>query len=61
MGSLDDKPFGVVPTDGSQGDKGEAIKKNVKFLGLPSESVKFEGEPAHDAISASIMNSIGRE
>lgn len=61
MGALDDKPFGIVTTDDSRGDKGEAIKRSKRWLGDPATDMKYEGEPAHEVVSAAQMNNVGRE
>lgn len=60
MGALDDKPF-TENEDTADGDKGEAIKRSLKFTGDPAEDEKFEGERAHEAVSAAQMNNVGRE
>jgi hypothetical protein len=61
MGALDDKQFGVTTADGSQGDKGEAIKTNPKFDGDSRQNIKFEGEKAGPSVSAIQMENVGRE
>ena len=61
MGALDTKQWGVVSTDGSEGDKGEALQKSRKFTGDPEQDMKFEGEHPNSNVSAAQMNNSGRE
>jgi hypothetical protein len=61
MGAEDDKQFGVTTADGSEGDKGEAIKKDPRFLGDSEQDMKFEGERVGASVSAAQMNNSGRE
>lgn len=59
MGKLDDKPFGVTSADGSMGDQGVAIKRDIKFDG-GSGAKKFDGDHKLDRnVSARQMQNQG--
>lgn len=61
MGAFDASQFGVTPTDGSEGDKDEAMKRSVRYDGDPASDMKYEGVQAHECVSAAQMNNVGRE
>jgi len=61
MGALDDKPSGVVSTDTSMQDEGEAMRRDPRFLGDPSQSMRFEGKRPDRNVSARQMNMSGHD
>ena len=61
MSALDDKPFGLVYSDGSMADEGEAMGRDPKFLGASSETKKFEGKTATSNCSSRQMSNSGRD
>lgn len=61
MGAYDDKQFGVNSADSAEGDKGVAMKRDVRYDGPPEEDVEYEGIRAHGVTSAAQMAYTGRE
>ena len=55
------KPYGTTNTDGSEGDKGLAIRASKQFDGDSAEDSKFEGMKSHQVCSAKQIESSGHD